>query len=377
MTKLSVKIKRKVKIIMGNDFDSFSVCFNIMKLKYMQLSETLGRLNFLYPDSKVNVFINMESVLKSLSMIKDIDRKIYSSRDFNEIMISNIVNLAAHYRKFFRGNNLDTRVYLYMTELEEPEYNETELNPDFRSYYYVKYTKNPKYLDMTDRLNNIIIPKSKEIMNYIKGVYFLTSKNFDSSLIPLMIARKEPDRKNIVITSEYVDTQYSLYENFICYYLRRSPIKSTTSCNIQEHVVSLLNKTDNEYSNEFTLYSNKAFYVLLFSMIGEQYRTVEKIPGVGSATLIKYLLQGINDKKITNNVFNIDTIVEVLPEHMKAQVIENFNCLDFETMIRRVTLTQLNYITNQLIDRFDHNGLMQINSTIFYNHRLMLEELTL
>ena len=158
MTKLSVKIKRKVKIIMGNDFDSFSVCFNIMKLKYMQLSETLGRLNFLYPDSKVNVFINMESVLKSLSMIKDIDRKIYSSRDFNEIMISNIVNLAAHYRKFFRGNNLDTRVYLYMTELEEPEYNETELNPDFRSYYYVKYTKNPKYLDMTDRLNNIIIP---------------------------------------------------------------------------------------------------------------------------------------------------------------------------------------------------------------------------
>ena len=220
-------------------------------------------------------------------MIKDIDRKIYSSRDFNEIMISNIVNLAAHYRKFFRGNNLDTRVYLYMTELEEPEYNETELNPDFRSYYYVKYTKNPKYLDMTDRLNNIIIPKSKEIMNYIKGVYFLTSKNFDSSLIPLMIAKKEPDRKNIVITSEYVDTQYSLYENFICYYLRRSPIKSTTSCNIQEHVVSLLNKTDNEYSNEFTLYANKAFYVLLFSMIGEQYRTVEKIPGVGSATLIK------------------------------------------------------------------------------------------
>ena len=51
MTKLSVKIKRKVKIIMGNDFDSFSVCFNIMKLIYMQLSETLGRLNFLYPDS--------------------------------------------------------------------------------------------------------------------------------------------------------------------------------------------------------------------------------------------------------------------------------------------------------------------------------------
>ena len=100
---------------MMNEFDSFSVCFNVMKIKYATYDQSLDELNFLQPTDKVNVFINLESILRLLSNIKDVDRKVYSCTDFNENIISNIVNLAAHYRKFFRGNNLDTRVYLYMT----------------------------------------------------------------------------------------------------------------------------------------------------------------------------------------------------------------------------------------------------------------------
>jgi len=362
---------------MMNEFDSFSVCFNVMKIKYAMYDQSLDSLNFLNPTDSVNVFINLESVLRLLSGIKDVDRKVYSCNDFNENIISNIVNLAAHYRKFFRGNNLDTRVYLYMTDLRSTEFNEDEYNSDFRSYYSVKYSRNPKYMDMGEKLTNVIIPQAKEICNYIKGVYLITTNGFDSSLVPLIIGSKDPSRKNLVISGEYTDTQYSLIPNYVCHYLRRSPIKSTTTCDLKGHLSALLNKANGEYNEELNLYSNKSFYMLLFSVIGDMYRSVEKIPNVGNITLVKWLTQGLKENKITLNTTNIQTISEVFPEEIRVDVCNNFKCLDMETMFQKLTVEQLNSIDLQLIDKFDHNGLLQLNSTRFYEHRFMLEELTI
>ena len=362
---------------MMNEFDSFSVCFNVMKIKYAMYDQSLESLNFLNPTDKVNVFINLESVLRLLSSIKDIDRKVYACNDFNENLISNIVNLAAHYRKFFRGNGLDTRVYVYMTDINSEDFNEREINPDFRSYYTVKYLKNPRYMEMGEKLRDIIIPNAKEVCNYLKGVYFVTTTNFDSSLIPLIIGRKDPTRKNLVITGEYSDTQYSLIPNYVCHYLRRSPIKSSTTCDLKGHLVSLLNKPNGEYNEELNLYVNRAFYMLLFSVMGDQYRNIEKIPGIGNITLIKMLTQGLKENKITLNTTNIQTIADIFPNELREDVINNFKCLDLESMYNRLTVEQFNSIDLQLIDRFDHNGLLQLNSTRFYEHRFMLEELTI
>lgn len=59
-----------------NAFDPFSVCFNIMKMKYSAYDESLSSKNFLNPYDKVNVFINLESVYKNLSMIMDIEKRL-------------------------------------------------------------------------------------------------------------------------------------------------------------------------------------------------------------------------------------------------------------------------------------------------------------
>ena len=362
---------------MRDEFDSFSVCFNVMKIKYALYDKSLDELNFLTPTDKVNVFINMESVLKLISCIKDVDRKVYSSTDFNENITSNIINLAAHYRKFFRGNNLDTRIYLYMTDIDSTKFKESYINPDFRSYYTVKYSKNPKYIEMGERLRTKIIPQVQEICNYLQGVYFITTKNFDSSLVPMYIAQKEPERKNLIITGDYIDTQYSLIPNFICHYLRRSPVKNSTTWDLKGHLSSLLKKPNDDYSEELNLYFNKSFYMLLFAVLGEPYRSVEKVPGIGNTTLLKILTDGLRNNIITLNTTNIFTISELFSESIQPAVISNFNCLNLETMYDSITLKESMSIDAQLIDKFDHNGLLQLNSTKYYHHRFMLEELTM
>ena len=74
-----------------NSYDPFSVCFNIMKLKYKDYDESLSSKNFLNPNDKINVFINLETVFKHISMIMDLEKKVIVQTDFDELIISNIL----------------------------------------------------------------------------------------------------------------------------------------------------------------------------------------------------------------------------------------------------------------------------------------------
>ena len=72
--------------------DPISVCFNILKLRYVDYDNSLTNLNILKPNDKVNVFINMETAFKHLSMIPESENKLVLQRDFEEILISNILD---------------------------------------------------------------------------------------------------------------------------------------------------------------------------------------------------------------------------------------------------------------------------------------------
>ena len=98
--------------------DPFSVCFGMLKMKYRDYDESLTSKDFLVPNDRINVFINLESAFKNLSMIMDLEQKIIMYRDFDTFMVSYIVNLAAHYYRFFRNNKLDTRIYMYNTDFD-------------------------------------------------------------------------------------------------------------------------------------------------------------------------------------------------------------------------------------------------------------------
>ena len=101
----------------------FSVCYTIMKIRYSDYDSSIDSLHFLTPGDKVNVFINLESVMSNLSCIKDVDKKLILERNFPIILSSEALNLCAHYKKFFRGNGLNTRVFLYYTDLSSNNFN--------------------------------------------------------------------------------------------------------------------------------------------------------------------------------------------------------------------------------------------------------------
>lgn len=362
--------------------DSFSACFNGQKIKYMQYDMSITNAGYLNPNDKVNLFINLESVFKYLSVIKDVEKKIFNCADFHEIMVSNIINLAAHYRRFFRGNNLDVKIYLYMTDFNSDigEFNESEINSDFRSYYLIKYLKNPKYSIMGEKLRDIIIPTCQEICQFINGVYVISTLDIESSVLPLLIANKDPLRKNLLVTSEFIDLQYSYYNNFMVHYVKRSPGPNgiTYLSDLDSYLRTLIKKPSDDYSQELFAYSNRSFYILLLAVTGEVYRSLEGIKGVGNAALLKYIYDALSHNMITPNTESIALISKIFNDSSMEEVItNNFQCMDTESVLLRMNARQIHTIDTQLVDKFDNNGLLQLNSTTFYRHQLMLEELTI
>ena len=361
-----------------NSYDPFSVCFNILKLKYKDYDESLTTKNYLVPNDKVNVFINFETVLKHLSMITDLEKKLIIEREFETILISNILNLIGHYKRFFVNNGLDTRVYLYHTDLSSYEFNQYKYNDEYRTYYLVKYNDNPKFIYLTEALKNKILPDVKTYCEFIPNVYYISAKNIEGSLVPYIIGKEDKNRKNLIISGEFFDTQYSLLPNYVNNYIHRGPGYNEVVSSVPEYL-RLITKKDKEVLKPFIdIYSNHSMYCALQSVMGDRNRSIDGINGIGFANLYRQIKEGISSNKIQSTTTSPVLLSEIFTDDdMKEDFINNYSCINIPLMYEELTNAEKSSIYNQRKERNDINTLYSLNNTVFCNHRLILESLLL
>lgn len=354
----------------------FSICFNMLKLKYATYDETISSLNRLVPEDKVNVFLNVETILNYLSTVKDLEQKLTLHREFRVTMVADLINVAAHYKEFFKNNGLDTKVFLYMTDLdsEVEAFHESEYNMDYRCYYLNKYNGNPKFGVLIDGWKQHVAPKTKTICEFIPDVYFIQSKNIDGSLIPYIVSEKYPDRKNFIVSGDIYETQYEFLPNFTHHLFKRHYTNSNLSYRIDQYL-KVISKQESISRDDAILFSNPGFYTLLLASIGDKYRSVDKVNGIGYKTLIKMLVQNINMSKITKDTEGIQLLSEMFEGYQKDEIIENFNSLSLKNSIQLLLDGEKKIILNQIIDRSDINSLLSLNREMFDGHELHIESL--
>lgn len=358
--------------------DPFSVCFNIMKIKYSDLDEYLTSAKFLQPGDKVNIFINMETIFKYLSMINDLEKKLVLQKNFPIILTSNILNLAAHYKRFFVNNNLNTRVYLYDTSLKSNNFTQFKYNEDFRSYYLLKYNGNPKFVYLTDALKDKVLPEVKTLSDFIPRVYYLSGNNIEGSLIPYIVGEDDKTRKNIIISGEFYDTQYSLIPNYFVSYIHNAIGYRSICNNVREYLKEITKKQNDELDSLCRTYSNYSMYCSFLSVMGDRIRSIDGISGIGPKILERYILQGISRNEITLTTNNPSMIGAIFhDEELKEEFVNNFYCISVLDMYDELTTSNKISVLNQRKDRFDNESLIKLNASRFYNYPLILEALTL
>ena len=357
--------------------DSFSVCFNMMKMKYSSYDKDIDEARFLNPDDKVNIFINFETVMKYLSQIRDIDKKLILDREHDVILASGALNLAAHYKRLFRQNGLQTRVFLYYTDLTSDSYQLYDKNDEYRTYYNQKFLHNPRFSLLGESLTKIVIPEIKLISEFISGVYFITAHNFEGSLIPMIIAESEPDWKNLIISGDAYDTQYQCFpDKYLMHYIKRSPGNVDISFDIKRSARLLFfDKEDRVGIDVMT--ANPSFYCLLLAAKGSKPRTIDPIKGCGAKTIMRHIANGITNGVINSDTSSIELISDVFPEDIREDMLTNAYCTNLQEQYKRLTTEDIFSVKKQMVDRFDNNSLASLNSGRYYYHQLMLNELTM
>lgn len=339
--------------------------FNMHKIKFGVMDKLFNDIDI--EAKTVNVFINLESVLNKLnsSNTENYLRTCGDSKNYE--FISNIVNLAAHYRWYFNKVGLKSKVYLYITHpFNHNFYKNRAILSDYRQSYERKYSRNGSNIILS-KIANESIQFAKIILEYVEDINLITSNHLDGSLIPLIVSEEKPADLNVIISSDRYDYQYSNRDFII---LR--PKKEDSYLINKENLISKL-MIEEKYTKKSKI--NSGFYSFILSVIGNKDRNIPKIKGMGISKVISLLNKGVKEGYISDTTFNINLLLNVIKEDYRKIILDNYYCTDIDLQSNLLNSKDKHVVTSQLVNKFDNPSLKKINDDFFMEHPLLIMEM--
>lgn len=352
---------------------SVGICAGSYMLKWNLLDDHVHNsiLN-IQPMDEVNVFINLECVLKNLSMQKGLQAYLtFNKKKFVIELESAILNLMANYRMYFEKEKCFPRLYFYMTSLKDEEQQMRVYNKYYRSFYHNRYMMNPQFRLAGETLRDIILPEIKLILSYIPGCYYLESNTFDSSIIPYIISTLST-RKNVIITGDVFDTLYLFNPTFLPIYIKRRFQHFNVYSDIDSVIPSIIK---DESPFDLTIFNSEMYYRLLLSIKGSKIRNIKSAKGFGYGKFMAILKEGIKNDIVLKDFESIDSIIQLFPENYREDIKNAFQCTSIETQFSLLSQVDIDYITSQIVDKVDIESVEALNNKRFLDYPINLQGL--
>lgn len=372
-------------------FEIVDAYANSFKIKYLFLDKLFN--NKLTETNKAgkqivqtaNIFINFESLYNSIRNTT-IEKfvKVATKKELNELyrnMISNFINIVAHYRKYFSKNRIKTNIFLYYNAIPEHkiEYNNTALVENYRQHFFSSLT------DLERLTVNSIIQEAISFMRiiteYIENVYMVSTDSVESSLVPMIInmENKYPANINIIISKDEYDLQYVNY-NFLLVTKFKKDAVLITKKNVIKYMCFR-----NKFEEKRLI--NPLLIPFIISCNGNRKRSIKGVSGFRFIKIYKsleklYEAGYLNDDD--EETFTITNIAHVINQSnfnflnrddIANQVVRNYRAVDLEYQYDVLSDVQKEKIFDQLTDKTDPSTLMEINDRYFSDYPLMLMEL--
>lgn len=170
-------------------------------VKYNRLSELIFKSFQGSSCTEINLFIDLNSVLKPMYSI---DKWTYKSQGQYEISAT-VINMCGHYRAFFRGLGVNTNIYI-IYGLNCPSVNNTYVS-GYNSKFINSYIKKPDTTAMIEENLKIL----NIMCQYIPHVYFFDIGDCEvSSMIDYLINTTNSRARgleNVVVTKDILALQ--------------------------------------------------------------------------------------------------------------------------------------------------------------------------
>lgn len=302
--------------------------FGVHKIKY----SVLDNLEI----GKVNAFhINLNTIL---NFVNTHYGSLSNEKDYLYIIVSQILNLVAHYRHYFIKHKMNPDIYIYSSDL------------------------NGKFKDTLRLL--------KVITQYIPRVYFIKTNKIVTGAAILYVSSKDKYKKNLVLTKSKMDI---LLVNKKIKVLKSNKDKSI----LYTHEDVFSKFTKNDYSGKVSWKLLPIFYALT-GLSGNQ------IKKHGPAKVLKILNNALDSHLIVNEYYSnakhfLDDMEDTLNlnDLEKEVFIDNYHNADIVGKYRQISSPIFKeMIDNSIIDKFAKDDLKALNNKYFTGEdSLMLNEL--
>lgn len=345
--------------------------FNLHKVRFSKLDILFKDVDVKSAIDRVNVFINIESIFHMFhnSYMED-QLTVMNNEELKDLhanIISNTINLAAHYRLFFTKNKIQTNIVFYMNDHNKyTQLNNTMHVKKYRSKYVFDYTENAEY-DLTNSVMESVVNAIENIVDYVDGVYFVRSDRIESSIIPMVMVDEKMinGQLNVMVTRDIYDLQYVNKKFLIVYPMKDDESRLVTETNLYE-VFRAKGELTTDYNLPTYLYS------FILAVIGDKRRSIGKVKGVGFSSIYKNLSKlfkalDIGEEEYVSFEQLVLSIKEdpANPAGNRERVINNFMAIDIDRQTAMVSPAQKTSIETQIIDRYDATALRSINDRYF------------
>lgn len=336
---------------------------NFQKIKYDKFSELLHSEN-ITKGNRFNIFINVETILDYFYKEQIIAAMNSLKSKENIILVSEFINLIAHYRHYFYSRyGARSRFFIYHLNRKV-----TNSKSDYMSDLLIKYDiENVK----SGTMNDIMITNMKLVENicfYLPKIYFVNSNGVEPSLIPYYILTNycKKEDYNLIISRDYYDYQLTDFKNTFMLTASGKRSKIYNKKNVLEKKIKGFEEKYPELKSRHIPY--------IISLCGLKNRNIERVDKFTFSKACK-LLHSIH-KDILNS--KDDRLIQLaIEDKIEDSKLFRYN-LNLSLLSRMYD--NLNYVDNELItknliDLKDINTLRNLNAMYFVNNNIHLEEL--
>lgn len=335
----------------------------INHIRYAQLDVMLNGL--FAKDDKVNLFINLEHLVRPL-LGKNFKKYLQTRKeDRAKELISDILNIAAHYRKFFSNNGIYTKVFMYMGKTNTSKYLNQLVDENYRAPFYERFNRSDA--KGVQGLIEEAFQLAKVITDYIDGVYILETTVIEPSIIPQHISKN--GFRNVLLTNDLYEYQYAAYNDFIILRAKLDDSHIVT----KENVVSKI-KGHEKVATEITF--DPSFTKVILAGLNDKYRGITNPKGLSPTKWFKLLNTLVEGHYLSSTNPDLTPLTylppDVIDTDVATKLVTNYKLVDIKQQEKLIKMDKI--VDGLLVDKFDNVSLKEIGN-LFTEYPINLIEI--
>ena len=351
------------------------IYFNAYKVKYEKMDELTAPIFRSRPIKTINIFINLDDVFNHLKNVK-------ANHDFQccgisapKQLISNVMNLIAHYRQWGIRKHVNVKMFAFCTSHTCRFENSIHI-PEYRQEYTRKASINNPDCFFVNNTIDLALPSLRMISNYINGVYVIDSKYIEPSAIPYFISTKVRNADwNLVLSRDIVDYQNVLFDRFNVILPKGEDSIIISASNLWS-VISDKEKVSSIHLSEYP----PELFIILLATMGNKLRSIPKLKRVSWISIFHYLDDIVEETHGLSFTTITDKLLSVLSAKCNNmnEITNNTLVLNMKSNVTNMDEITIEMIKTQMIDTPDYNNLLELNRlpNMFASYPINLKFLT-